>query len=413
MALKTLTENPEIRVYTSGRFPIQLEIPDCSTLSQQDIDRICSYASWETYPGAVKEYEGLRSILVPRAMPVLRRGIELTALQISGIGYREYETIGNLNLPKNDFFPPSKENFMNRVNAMGTSICVNGKIVNTRPQYRALGTYLEPELKEKVAKTTEVSRIHLEHLVTPVVEAYGRYLDESLKNETGNFGFIVFSVPSLSQEREAGEITKKMADAMDRNITNGEAALMLFNLTAEAVKPLMLGLRELHDTARYAHHQTHLSNVYTINRISYLMDWQTAGKLGSNSNDNVHNRVIDIKRPADNFQSLFATFFPRFERNRQSEIYIRFLELCMQHYSGVEKIDFLGFSSIVFPNSHFSDTGVIVEYMKSRGFEGYEKKARGKRIPQESKSQSQKIGRNDKCPCGSGAKFKNCCLRKR
>jgi uncharacterized protein YecA (UPF0149 family) len=24
----------------------------------------------------------------------------------------------------------------------------------------------------------------------------------------------------------------------------------------------------------------------------------------------------------------------------------------------------------------------------------------------------QKVGRNDPCPCGSGKKFKNCCLRK-
>ena len=23
-----------------------------------------------------------------------------------------------------------------------------------------------------------------------------------------------------------------------------------------------------------------------------------------------------------------------------------------------------------------------------------------------------KIGRNDKCPCGSGRKYKNCCLKK-
>jgi uncharacterized protein YecA (UPF0149 family) len=33
-------------------------------------------------------------------------------------------------------------------------------------------------------------------------------------------------------------------------------------------------------------------------------------------------------------------------------------------------------------------------------------------IPKAIRRTEPKIGRNDLCPCGSGAKYKNCCLRK-
>jgi preprotein translocase subunit SecA len=33
--------------------------------------------------------------------------------------------------------------------------------------------------------------------------------------------------------------------------------------------------------------------------------------------------------------------------------------------------------------------------------------------PQPIRNRQQRVGRNDPCPCGSGKKFKNCCMRKR
>lgn len=43
-------------------------------------------------------------------------------------------------------------------------------------------------------------------------------------------------------------------------------------------------------------------------------------------------------------------------------------------------------------------------------------KSKGSPMSKERKEfdkQYQGIGRNNKCPCGSGAKFKNCCLKQR
>jgi preprotein translocase subunit SecA len=32
--------------------------------------------------------------------------------------------------------------------------------------------------------------------------------------------------------------------------------------------------------------------------------------------------------------------------------------------------------------------------------------------PEPIRNRGQRVGRNDPCPCGSGKKFKNCCMRK-
>jgi preprotein translocase subunit SecA len=36
----------------------------------------------------------------------------------------------------------------------------------------------------------------------------------------------------------------------------------------------------------------------------------------------------------------------------------------------------------------------------------------GKRVAAPIRNQGSKVGRNDPCPCGSGKKYKSCCLRK-
>jgi hypothetical protein len=49
---------------------------------------------------------------------------------------------------------------------------------------------------------------------------------------------------------------------------------------------------------------------------------------------------------------------------------------------------------------------------RRRGFPSETKVKRGVRIVHGSKELAEKLGRNDLCPCGSGKRFKKCCLKK-
>jgi hypothetical protein len=57
---------------------------------------------------------------------------------------------------------------------------------------------------------------------------------------------------------------------------------------------------------------------------------------------------------------------------------------------------------------------VFFETMSKRrkGFPSEKKVKRGVRIVHGNKELSEKLGRNDLCPCGSGRRFKKCCLKK-
>jgi uncharacterized protein YecA (UPF0149 family) len=48
---------------------------------------------------------------------------------------------------------------------------------------------------------------------------------------------------------------------------------------------------------------------------------------------------------------------------------------------------------------------------RRKGFPSETKVKRGQRIVHGNKELSEKLGRNDLCPCGSGKVFKRCCLR--
>jgi preprotein translocase subunit SecA len=37
---------------------------------------------------------------------------------------------------------------------------------------------------------------------------------------------------------------------------------------------------------------------------------------------------------------------------------------------------------------------------------------RGDKKPEPIRNRTEKVGRNEQCPCGSGKKYKNCCMRK-
>jgi uncharacterized protein YecA (UPF0149 family) len=48
---------------------------------------------------------------------------------------------------------------------------------------------------------------------------------------------------------------------------------------------------------------------------------------------------------------------------------------------------------------------------RRRGFPSETKVKQGARIVHGDKELAEKLGRNDLCPCGSGKRFKRCCLR--
>jgi hypothetical protein len=49
---------------------------------------------------------------------------------------------------------------------------------------------------------------------------------------------------------------------------------------------------------------------------------------------------------------------------------------------------------------------------RRKGFPSEKKVKRGARIVRGNKVLSEKLGRNDLCPCKSGKRFKKCCLKK-
>jgi uncharacterized protein YecA (UPF0149 family) len=49
---------------------------------------------------------------------------------------------------------------------------------------------------------------------------------------------------------------------------------------------------------------------------------------------------------------------------------------------------------------------------RRKGFPSEKKVKRGIRIVHETKLLDEKLGRNDLCPCGSGKRFRKCCLKK-
>ena len=59
-------------------------------------------------------------------------------------------------------------------------------------------------------------------------------------------------------------------------------------------------------------------------------------------------------------------------------------------------------------NSHFFET----MSKRRKGFPSETQVKRGERVVHGDKVLEEKLGRNDLCPCGSGQRFKKCCLKK-
>ncbi len=429
--LATLVKGADVREY-KGRYKIQLEIPPSSTLSPSDITQVAYFASWAQDPNEAPGYEGLRSILINRQSPITKKGIQLSALQISGIGSRKPVIRNGLQEdPTGPFNIPSGENFISMMpgTLMSTSYAKDGRLAGSRPTYRAFGTHTLEELRTKLEKTNTASRFQLEEMVTPHVEAYGRYLDSELSNEEGPFGFIVFPVPSVSQQRIAADIIEKYQEALpNRSMTVPEAAFGFYTVAGVFFAPIVQGARELHDKERHAHLQLHLSNAYLCDGFPYVMDWSTLTPLGSNREDNIVFRTIDLLKPQEGAMKLFMnTFGSLYPPTTIDVLSSQIHELSMEVYSGdlkheVDIMQEIMLAKQELRRGNLGDFDIVAHWLKAQGFEGFPKRKKtsvvsGGGLPNldggVSKTspvkRDEKVGRNAKCPCGSGKKYKKCC----
>ena len=439
MQLPPMFENVNVRI-GKGRYAVQLELPEGSTLTPYETERLLALSTWDADPNKeVDNYEGGRAVILRRESPINKNGVNLGGLQVSGIGYKQLNLKGDIgfyaDLP---FQPPNSDNFLDHVTGtkMSTSYARGNKIETKRPAYRALGTYVHSELREKLKNTMDVSALPLTKLVVPHVEAYGRYLDPGMQNEEGPFGFCVFPAPDPGIERVMTMASRQVFSHITPVTTVEEFIMMYYFAMTPHICALIAGLRELHDSG-FVHLQPHLSNAYTVNKMPYLVDWGTSQRLGADREENVLNRTLDIKTPADSYEKVFVSLVSK------SGVPAEFTDLMsaqvkalvMEVYSGSdEEIDIVKIAHRAHATigEKAGDIGIMAQWMKDMGIEGFPeywkrrkaggRSAAGKNYPVDDlvariaessaspkTSRKDKTGRNDPCPCGSGVKFKKCC----
>lgn len=418
-----IIEGAKVIEYSKGRYKVQLEIPECSTLNEHEIKRILAMSSWEVNPGFLADgFEGGRAVLMGRASPVQRGKVLLGGLQVSGIGYRKIifdnRAIGTIP-DEGVFYPPSNENFIDAAGtSMGTSHAEGTKAVYTRPKYRAMGTYTHPELSEKVRKTMEISGVKFERMAVPHVEAYGRYIDERLCDADGPFGFAVFTAPDRTMQRTGTWAVDEFNRHAQDGISMFDAVKIFYSLISPPICLLAGSLRELHDKG-YAHLQPHLNNIYILGDTPLVMDWGTMRRLGEDREENIINRTIDLKRPADDFMRLFRGIFSQISAPFDMQATHMAMELVMESYSGhpedeVKVIELVPEFSRKYGGDK-TEFDLMAQWMKDEGIEGFPRVERKKATPKLDREMIRavagRIGRNDECPCGSGKKYKKCCGR--
>ncbi len=340
-AIRPLYEDVRI-LHARGRYSVQLEIPPESNISEQDISRIVELATWDKDPnGHADGFEGGRGILVRREHALERGGLEFKGLQISGIAYRKIEAGDNVVVISMDepFLPPSKDNFMEGLGygLMTTSYAERGKLIERRPKYRARGTYTAQELEQKVRNTRRISAIPFQRFVTPVIEAYGRYLNDNLRDSEGYFGFVVYPVLDVSGERLATKVVNDIVELNRRGRSPQTAFQELMDYAALITRVTTRAVHEIHQQ-ELAHHQPHLSNVDLPREgyKPYLLDWATLTSLGTNQADRAMNRAIDAKKIADNLAlGIVPKVFRNVSPRLTTEISTKLLALVLSTYSGM------------------------------------------------------------------------------
>lgn len=441
MQIPPMFEDVHVRI-GKGRYGVQLEVPQGSTLNPYEVDRILALSTWDIDPNKeADDYEGGRAIILKRKSPITKNGMSLGGLQISGIGYKELDFRGEIGFQADlPFYPPNSDNFLGHVTGtkMSTSYARGRRILARRPNYRARGAYVHPELHEKLKNTMHVSALPLENMVVPHVEAYGRYLGPELSNEEGPFGFCVFPAPSPGIERVFAMASRQVFGHVTPATTVAEFVMMYYFAMSPHMCNLIQGLRELHDHG-FVHLQPHLSNVYTVNNMSYLVDWGTAQRLGEDREENVLNRVLDLNVPVDSYEKAFVSLVSQltvpagFTRNMSSQVKALIMEIYSGNHEKELDITKLVNRAQAVLGKSVDDIHIMAQWMKDMGFEGFHKywAHEGKNTPYsagpdysageytaqiaEALSPSkpvrrEKIGRNDPCMCGSGKKYKKCCL---
>jgi hypothetical protein len=332
--LQPLYEDVQVETF-QGKYQVQLEILPESTLTRDDIQRVLELASWRKDPNTEPvSYEGGRGILVPRKEPITIQDQKLETLLISGIGYRKMlvDDSGNASVEEDIFYPPSTENFMDGLpkGLIGYSYAKGEEIVDEFDGYSPLGTYTTETLKEKIEQTRLASGLGLTKLIVPPIEAYGRFVNEELQNDSGNFGFLVFSVP---------ENNKRFRERLRNIICSGKEDNTILNHVLQSMQSFISviypGLYELHWKG-YAHGSTHLSNWYSENK-AILSDWETTQKLDGNRIDNALNCLIDFHRPIVEMCHLIKDFEidqELLEKIEEAIFYDAIENYCPERYPG-------------------------------------------------------------------------------
>ena len=143
------------------------------------------------------------------------------------------------------------------------------------------------------------------------------------------------------------------------------------SIACPKILPLMPALRELHDKGRVAHLQTHLSNVYDVDGTPYIVDWTTMRRLGANRKDNIANRVVDFKRPPEDFATIFSGLDTRIEGAFVND-FVFASELVFLNLYLESNIDFQGPESVdvkeILGRRH-TDIELLSTLMEHRGIE--------------------------------------------
>lgn len=382
MKLQPILEDLKEVIASKGRYEVQLEIPRSSTLTNHDIEKIMRLSTWSVNPSQeAVDYEGIRSVLVNRESAIRKGRVELKGLQISGIGHRKFDMSKVIQDDSDkSFYPPIQENFMDHTvgTKMSTSYACGKQVITTKPKYRALGTYTQTELKDKLTKTMSASTLKLEKIAISHVEAYGRYLDSELQGKDGSFGFMVFPIPDAKKQRVASEVLKNFSMLSKKIGSDPRGAIMAYYYgTTPYISALTDGLRELHDKGRVVHLQPHLSNFYLVKGTPYVMDWATMRNLGKDKEENIINRTIDITRPATDYNTIFSSIFPHAPDKLKTEMGYLVKEVVLEVYSkqyGKE----INFKSLAKRATNVlgkdaTEFDIVVQWMKDEGLEEFPK----------------------------------------
>jgi hypothetical protein len=211
-------------------------------------------------------------------------------------------------------------------------------------------------------------------------------------------------------------------------------------------------LRELHDKG-FVHRQPHSGNFYVFTDKNgeeagiLLADWSTVRKDNDIADENLLARSIDLMILMNQYDKLHRIIFPRAEHlNDALDIGSgKILAATLFAYGGNDP-DFFAFyrqekweddqdqalrwlkrmQTRRYPQASEFDADAFADGMiaVSRQLEGDKSKIRipgftamgaAARIlsyfePEPNPSAPKKPGRNDPCPCGSGHKFKKCCM---